>query len=183
MLVFLGPWFCVLHSNAMSQSHQRSRTAVLYFALTEWGGDPGNVHISVNESMNNRSTRRVKHTTALVKSTDRKLQNQQACYDGIQTWTYWHNQQWKTAGTCKLTLIFGLNWMRKPFHTQAVRTHDISGVGNVIVVYIVQHMYLRTLVTVTHTSTACFIDEKSLISLSSQVKSQMRVETGSLVWI
>ncbi len=42
------------------------------------------MHISVNESMNNRSTRRVKHTTALVKSTDRKLQNQQACYDGIQ---------------------------------------------------------------------------------------------------
>ncbi len=62
--------------------------------------------------------------------------------------------------------------MRKPFHTQAVRTHDISGVGNVIVVYIVQHMYLRTLVTVTHTSTACFIDEKSLSR--SHLRSSLR---------
>lgn len=68
----------------------------------------------------------------------------------------------------------------KHSHTHAVRSHDVSRVGNVFVVYIVQHMYLRTLVTVTHTSTVCFIDEKSL-SLSSRVKSQMRVETGSLV--
>lgn len=60
----------------------------------------------------------------------------------------------------------------KHSHTHAVRSHDVSRVGNVFVVYIVQHMYLRTLVTVTHTSTVCFIDEKSLSR--SHVRSSLR---------
>lgn len=51
----------------------------------------------------------------------------------------------------------------------AVSSYDVSGVENVTVVYIVQQMYLRTLVTVTHTSAACFIDEKSLAVVVGQV--------------